>query len=129
MIFFFLLLPGAPFAAKKSIQSSDPYSTEPFQDQWKSIPSKYNGHDIAAVYRSLLVGYPVKKEESAANGRTEQKTGHDQNKNVVGNMTVRDRFAFVLQQPEKKYDSGNSKFIFEIKHIKSEGIQIGRAHV
>ncbi len=44
-------------------------------------------------------------------------------------MTVRDRFAFVLQQPEKKYDSGNSKFIFEIKHIKSEGILVKKIRV
>ena len=106
MILFFLLADNS-YAARKSIHSIDSYSSQPFQDLWQSLPPKYNGHDITAVYRILSERSSINKDESTVNDRLEQGTGHKREKTVVGNMTVGDRFAFVLQQPEKKYNSGN----------------------
>ena len=128
-LILFFLLAEASFGARKSIYAIDSYSVQPFQDQWQSLPPKYNGHDIAVVYRILSERSSIKRDESAANDRLEQRTGHERNKTVIGNMTVADRFAFVLQQPEKKYDSGNSKFVFEIKHMKSDGILVRKVQV
>jgi tetratricopeptide (TPR) repeat protein len=128
MILSFLLA-DASFAARKSIHSTDSYSSQPFQDQWQSLPPNYNGHDITAVYRILSERSSIKKDESTAHDRLEQGTGREQNKTIIGNMTVGDRVAFVLQQPEKKYDSKNSKFVFEIKHMKSDGILVRKMRV
>ncbi|PKN79007.1 MAG: hypothetical protein CVU51_15360, partial [Deltaproteobacteria bacterium HGW-Deltaproteobacteria-1] len=128
VILFFLLADNS-FAVRKSMYSADSYSSQPFQDQWQSLPPKYNGHDITAVYRILSERSSINKDESAVNDRLEQGTGQKREKTVVGNMTVGDRFAFVLQQPEKKYDSGNSKFVFEIKHMKSDGILVRKVQI
>ncbi len=133
MLFFCLMAPqsfsapksskSAPKSAPRTAKSeSVSYSTVPFDDTWKSLPQSYNGHDIVAVHKSLSKILEIKKDEFETEEQYKERRKKAWQKTIIGNMNADDKFAFVLDNPQKEYDAENSRFIFEIKRFEHNGV-------
>jgi len=109
------------FSATKSQGSMKSYSTKPFDDNWKSLPRNYNGHDIVVVHKVLSKHLSITKDEFETKEQFQQRINNAWMKPIIGNMTIMDKFAFIQEYSEKKYDADNAQFIFTIDYWECGG--------